>query len=180
MLNKKQIKNPATTPTNTPIVIAVDPGYDRFGIAIIKKEPTGKDTLVYSGFVQTDSKIEFVLRLQTVIDEFKSTIKKFSPEFLAVETLFFSNNQKTAMHVAEVRGAVLYTAKEAGLKIMEIHPLKIKQAITGDGKSDKAQIIKMIELLTGLKKKTKDDEYDAIAVGLAFMAMYKNGYSQLV
>lgn len=162
-----------------PVVIAVDPGYDRFGIAVLKKEQNGKDKLIYSSFVQTDSKSDFVLRLYTVLAELKKQIKEYKPEFLAVETLFFSNNQKTAMHVAEVRGAVLFVAKEAGLKIMEIHPLKIKQAITGDGKSDKAQIIKMIELLTGLKKKTKDDEYDAIAVGLAFLALYRAGYSQL-
>ncbi len=169
-----------SAPFIPPVVIAVDPGYDRFGIAILKKDAQGKDKLIYSDFVQTNAKDEFVSRLLQVITELKKQIKIHKPKFLAIETLFFSNNQKTAMRVAEVRGAVLLTAKEADLQIMEIHPLQIKQAITGDGKSDKAQIIKMIKLLTGLQKKTKDDEYDAIAVGLAFLAIYRPGYSQLV
>ncbi len=162
-----------------PVVIAIDPGYDRFGIAILKKDAQGKDHLLYSDFVQTNAKDEFVPRLLQVITEFKKQVKVHKPEFLAIETLYFSNNKTTAMRIAEVRGAVLLAAKEAGLMIMEIHPLQIKQAITGDGKSDKAQIIKMIKLLTGLQKKTKDDEYDAIAVGLAFLAIYRKGYSQL-
>lgn len=170
----------STNNKNTsPLVIAVDPGYDRFGIAVLEKKSDGNVKLIYSNFTQTNSKENFIPRLHTVIGEFKKIINQYKPQFLAIETLFFSNNQKTAMHVAEVRGAVLYIAKEFGLKIMEIHPLKIKQAITGDGKSDKNQIIKMIELLTGLNKKTKDDEYDAIAVGIAFIALYKEGYSQL-
>lgn len=168
--NSNQITNPT--------VISVDPGYDRFGIAVLKKNQLGKDVLIYSDFIQTDSKDLFENRLYMVVDGLKMAIKEYKPDYLAVESLFFSNNQKTAMHVAEVRGAVLFVAKEFNLEIVEIHPLKIKQSITGDGKSDKLQMIKMIEMITGLKKKTKDDEYDAIAVGLAFLAMYRPGYSQ--
>lgn len=169
---KKEIKFPT--------IIAIDPGYDRFGIAVLKKEQNGKSTLLFSDCMQTNSKDEFIMRLHEVVSYLKKQITTFKPDFLAIETLFFSTNQKTALRVAEVRGAVLYVAKESGLKIMEIHPLQIKQAVTGDGKSDKSQMIKMVTLLTGLKKKAKDDEYDAIAVGLSFLALYRPGYSQLI
>ena len=160
-------------------VIAVDPGYDRFGISIFKRSVGQKEKLIFSDCIETDAKEEFVNRLFQVITSFKSVIQMFQPEFFAVETLFFSSNQKTAMRVAEVRGALLFTAKELNLKIMEINPMQIKLAVTGDGKSDKAQMIKMIQLITGIKKKARDDEYDAIATGIAFLSLYRPGYTQL-
>lgn len=160
-------------------VISVDPGYDRFGIAVFKRGIGQKEKLIFSECVETDAKEDFVLRLFKVITAFKSAISNYNPDFFAVETLFFSTNQKTAMRVAEVRGAVLFAAKECGLQIMEINPMQIKLAVTGDGKSDKAQMIKMIQLITGIQKKARDDEYDAIATGIAFLSLYRPGYTQL-
>lgn len=162
------------------VVIAVDPGYDRFGIAVFSRKVGQKEKLLYSNCVETDKKLEFVDRLFTVVSEFKKTIEIYSPKYFAVETLFFSSNQKTAMRVAEVRGAVLFAAKSHNLQTLEINPMQIKLAVTGDGKSDKSQVIKMIGLITGMNKKAKDDEYDAIATGIAFLALFRPGYTQLV
>lgn len=160
-------------------VISVDPGYDRLGIAVIEKKSGSKERLVYSDCCQTSAKDTFVTRLVQVVSEFKSKIAEYQPNFLAIETLFFSSNTTTAMRVAEVRGALLFAAKEAGLQIMEINPMQIKLAVTGDGKSDKAQMTKMIQLITGMRKKAKDDEYDAIATGLAFHALYRPSITNL-
>lgn len=160
-------------------VISVDPGYDRLGIAVIEKKPGSKERLIFSDCCQTSPKESFVMRLTQVISLFKEKIAEYKPNFFAVETLFFSSNTSTAMRVAEVRGALLFIAKEAGLAIMEINPMQIKLAVTGDGKSDKAQMIKMIQLITGLQKKAKDDEYDAIATGVAFHALYRPSITQL-
>ncbi len=160
-------------------VVSVDPGYDRLGLAVIERKVGGKERLVFSDCCQTSADDSFVIRLHQVISFFKESIARFKPQFFAVETLFFSSNQKTAMRVAEVRGALLFAAKEAGLMIMEINPMQIKLAVTGDGKSDKAQVIKMIQLITGLAKKAKDDEYDAIAAGIAFHALYRPSVTKL-
>lgn len=160
-------------------VISVDPGYDRLGIAIIEKKPGDKERLLFSDCCQTSSDDSFVTRLLQVVSLFKEKIIEYQPEFFAIETLFFSSNTTTAMRVAEVRGALLFIAKESGLKIMEINPMQIKLAVTGDGKSDKGQMIKMIQLITGLQKKSKDDEYDAIATGLAFHALFRQSVTQL-
>ena len=84
------------------------------------------------------------------------------------------------MGVSETRGAIIYTAKKAGLKIYEYTPLQIKIAITGYGKADKHQIIAMIPKLikvTDHDKKRLDDEYDAIAVGITCLAS-QNRYPQ--
>ena len=155
-------------------ILAIDPGYERLGIAIIEKIHTAKNSkevLLYSDCFKTSAKLPFVARLREIGTEIERLIKEFEPKGLAIETLFLSNNQKTAMRVSEVRGAIIYIAAAYGLKVYEYNPLNIKIATTGYGKSTKAQIISMIPRLIKINKKiAHDDEYDAIAVGITCFA----------
>ena len=148
-------------------VIGVDPGYDRVGISILDND-RGKFSLLFSKCIVTNPKSDFYSRLNKIIIEIRSIIDEFDPDLMAIETLFLSKNQKTAMRVAESRGAICLTAVERGVVIQELSPLQIKMSITGHGKSDKLQLMKMIRLMIKLDdKKRLDDEYDAIAIGLA-------------
>jgi len=150
-------------------ILAIDPGYERVGIAIL-----GKDTLVFSECFKTSSKIPFSERLFLIGREIESVIKKYKPKLLAIEKLFFATNQKTAMSVSEAKGVIVYEAKKAGLKIFEYTPLEIKIAVTGYGKSDKKSVIDMVKKLIKINEnKNSDDEIDAIAVGLACFAREK-------
>lgn len=156
-------------------VLAIDPGYERLGVAVVQKGVNNKDILLYSDCFRTSPKDSFEQRLLSLGKEIERIISEYSPTGLAIENLFLSNNQKTAMRVAEVRGAILYLAVKNNLTIKEMTPLQIKLAVTGDGKSSKDQIIKMVGLLVRVNKpKMLDDEYDAIAAGLAFFALNKN------
>lgn len=161
------------------IVLAIDPGYERLGIAVIEKNKNIKEVILFSECFRTSAKLDFYERLLLIGDRIYEIIKKFSPTALSIENLFINTNQKTAMRISEVRGAVLYAAKSAGLSIKEFTPLQIKLAVTGNGKSSKNEVIKMVNLLTQKarnspkNKVTLDDEYDAIAVGLAYFAYCK-------
>jgi len=105
-------------------------------------------------------------------EEIREIIKKYKPRQIAVETLLWSKNKKTALQVAEARGVILLEAAGHKIFLREFNPNQIKLAITGYGKSDKKQIICMIEKLVKLKpKKRHDDEYDAIAVALTCAAI---------
>jgi crossover junction endodeoxyribonuclease RuvC len=151
-------------------VIAIDPGYERMGVAVIEKT-NRKEILVYSECFKTSPKISHEERLKLIGQEIEKIIKKYKPEAMAIETLFFKNNQKTAMHVSEARGVMLYVASALGLKVVEFSPMSIKIAVTGYGNSDKEQVIFMVKKLINIKEEIKyDDEYDAIAVGLAYFA----------
>ena len=154
-------------------VISIDPGYDRLGIAVIEKKDGEKETLLYSECIVTDRADDFYKRLNYVVTSTKSAIKKYSPAILSIETLYFTNNQKTAMRVAETRGAIIQCANDANLKIFEYTPLQVKVAIGGHGRSEKTQIIYMLPKLIDLgeKKIQYDDEYDAIAIGLTCLAI---------
>jgi len=155
-------------------VLAIDPGYGRCGVAIVEKDK-GKEAWVYSDCIETLATTPFDERLTIVADECARLIEKFKPDSLAMERLFFNSNQKTAMHVAEVRGAILHVASSRGLPTFEYTPGQIKSATAGHGRADKKQITQMIHLLLKIEKSIKhDDEYDAIAVGITHLAHSRN------
>ncbi len=152
-------------------ILGIDPGYDRLGIAILDKHAKGKESLLYSSCLQTSSKDSIYERLRQVGAEISRVMEEFRPDALAIETLFITKNQKTAMRVSEARGIIIYEALKRGLPVYEYGPMEVKMAVTGDGTSDKSRMFKMVHLLIDIpKKEAVDDEYDAIAVALACSA----------
>lgn len=153
-------------------ILGIDPGFERLGIAILEKNSRGeKERVLFSECFKTSAKLEFSERLRLIGKEIKKIIKKYKPEILAIETLFLTTNQKTAMRVAETRGVVIYEAIQAGLKIFEASPPQIKMAITSYGKADKGQVMKMVKMLVEIdNSKKSDDELDAIAIALTAFA----------
>lgn len=154
-------------------ILGIDPGYERLGIAVVEKREN-KDFLVYSECFQTSKNTNFHERLLLIGNRIEEIIKIHQPDTLAIETLMFNTNQKTAMNVAEARGVVLFQAIKNGLSVFEYTPLQIKIAITGYGRSDKNQVTEMVKRLIQTEKKTvMDDEYDAIATAITCFASYK-------
>lgn len=153
-------------------ILGIDPGYDRVGIAIVEN-----NILLHSECFSTSPKDDFHKRLRDIGVRIDEIIKEFLPDVMAIESLFITKNQKTAMKVAEARGVISYEASLNNIKIFEYSPPEIKVAVTGHGGSDKSQIIKMIPLLLKIKKKKAlDDEYDAIAVALTCQAHVGSRY----
>lgn len=152
-------------------ILSIDPGYERLGVAILEKEVSKKETLVYSDCIRTSPKDTFETRLLVIGSKIEQIIQEYKPTALSIENLFISNNQKTAMRVSEVRGALLYISKKYDLEIKEFTPLQVKLAVTGDGKSSKEQITKMVKLIIkNIKPDALDDEYDAVALGITYFA----------
>lgn len=150
-------------------ILAIDPGYDRLGIAVLEGDPS-RPHLLMSACV-TPEKASREVRLAVVSRAVSDAITEFAPEAVALETLFFSINVKTAMGVAEARGAILAAAGLASLPIIECSPQQVKLAVTGHGGSSKAAVAQMIPRLIALPaKKRLDDELDAIAIGITGLA----------
>lgn len=151
-------------------VLAIDPGFGRCGVAILEKI-NGKEHLIFSECIETSAKTPFAERLSQVADSCTKLIKKHKPDAVALERLFFNSNQKTALQVAEVRGAVIHVASSARVPVFEYTPGQVKSATTGWGRSDKKSIATMIHALMKIEKDIRhDDEYDAIAVGITHLA----------
>src|SRR3989338_4112720 len=109
-------------------VLAIDPGFDRIGVAILDKKK-----VLYSQCIETNRKLPHEERLLDIGDGVRKIIKKWKPNVLAIESLFFNQNITNALKVSEARGLIIYEAVQAELKIFEYSPQEIKIAVTGYG-----------------------------------------------
>lgn len=156
-------------------VLAIDPGFDRVGIAVLEK-----DAVLYSNCLETNRKSSHQKRLLEIGNEIKEVIDKWGPTSLAIESLFFNQNTTNALKVSEARGVILYQAAESGLRVYEYSPQAIKIAVTGYGKADKKQIETMVRKLVHVpiedrsSKRRLDDEIDAIALGITHLASVRS------
>lgn len=159
-------------PNNKSInILGIDPGYDRLGIAIVAQDIHGKDTVVHSECFTTNKNADIHERLRAIGERIEKIFEDYVVDVVAMETLFITKNQKTAMRVAEARGIIIYEAAKRDISVFEYSPMQIKTAITSDGTSDKTRMIKMVHMLVNVPPKKLDDEYDAIAVALTHSAM---------
>ena len=155
-------------------ILGIDPGYDRLGIAGISGDRQ-KQVIEYSECFETNPKDTFEVRLHAAVSHIKNILKDYSPDSVALETLFFSNNQKTAMHVAETRGALLFAITDADIPVFQYSPQEVKVAVSGSGRGNKDDIARMLHKLLAIpEKKMLDDEYDAIAVAITHMVSAPN------
>ncbi|HYE22910.1 MAG TPA: crossover junction endodeoxyribonuclease RuvC [Candidatus Paceibacterota bacterium] len=150
-------------------ILAIDPGFDRMGVAVLEGDPS-RPTYVWSTCV-TPPKGEPSERLAVVQSAVEAAIVEYAPDALAIESLFFSVNKKSALGVAEARGAVLAAAGKASLLVREYSPQQVKLAVTGYGAADKSAVMQMVPRLLTLPPGPRlDDELDAIALGIAALA----------
>lgn len=148
------------------VVLGIDPGYAIVGYGIVTYSACGYKALG-SGAILTEADIPFEDRLKTIYDSMNELIEKVKPDAISVESLYFQNNQKTAIKVAEARGVILLCAKRAGVPVYEYTPLQVKTAVTGYGKAKKPQVMEMTKRLLKLCKMPRfDDTCDALAVAI--------------
>ena len=130
-------------------VIAIDPGYDRLGIAILEKK-SNKELLIYSECFETSAQELFHNRLGAIGSRVREIIKKYSPDACAIEDLFFAKNTKTALKVSESRGVVIFQAIDNDIPVYEYTPNQIKVAVTGYGRATKKEVYTMVERIISL------------------------------
>ena len=161
-------------PSKEEIVLAIDPGFDRIGAAVLTRE-NNKEKLLFSKCLETSKKDSHETRLKNLGQEIKGIINKWQPKALAIEKLFFNQNTTSALKVAEARGVILYEGALAQLPIYEYSPQEIKIATTGYGQAKKPEIETMVKRILKLDKMPKyDDETDAIALGITHLASYRH------
>ena len=126
-----------------------------------------KFKLLVSGAILTQAKESFPLRLEKIYDDLTKIIEEYKPEAMSIEELFFNNNAKTAINVAQARGVILITARIHKIPTYEYTPLQVKQAVTGYGRADKIQVQRMVKMILNEEKLPKlDDVTDSMAIGI--------------
>lgn len=147
-------------------ILGIDPGLAIVGWGVVEYRNEKFAPLAY-GAITTPAGIDVEQRLIQIYDALDGIIKKYKPDEMAVEELFFNTNQKTAIAVAEARGVILLCGIQNKVPLYEYTPLQVKQAVVGYGRADKKQVITMTNMLLNLKKPPKlDDTSDALAIAI--------------
>ena len=154
------------------IILGIDPGYDRVGVGIIKRE-NNKDEYIYSDCIVTDKSKDYSDRLQEIYTALNDIIKHYNPSIAVIEDLFFTTNQKTVIKVAQARGVIMLACIQNKLITQELTPLQIKMSLVGNGRAEKPQVEMMVRQILKFKlDKRLDDELDALAGALAYREEY--------
>ena len=148
------------------IVLGIDPGYAIVGCGIVEYKSNHFRMLAY-GAITTQAHTPFNERIEKIYDEADELIKRYKPDAMAIEKLFFNTNQKTVIDVAQARGALVLAAQKNGVPIFEYTPLQVKQSVVGYGRAEKKQVQEMIRIMLNLEKIPKpDDAADALAMAI--------------
>ncbi len=146
------------------IILGIDPWTTTIWFALLEKTEK-KHTLLEYGVIETTPRQEMSLKLIDMARDLESLITTFQPTIAGIEKLFFLNNLKTGIDVAQARGVILHTLATNGVIIKEYTPLQVKQGITGNGNAKKRQIQNTIKILFNMEEIPKpDDAADAIAI----------------
>ncbi len=147
-------------------ILGIDPGFAIVGYSIIDYIGN-KFVLIDSGAILTEAKESFPLRLEKIHNELSEIITKYKPDVMSIEELFFNNNAKTAINVAQARGVLLMTARIYKVETYEYTPLQIKQAVVGYGRADKMQVQRMIKMILKTENLPKlDDITDSMGAAI--------------
>lgn len=160
------------------LILGIDPGTATTGFGLIEFEPQTKKSnkkirYIDCGVILTSKDKDHALRLREIYEGLNYLIKKHKPDFISVEKLFFQNNAKTAMAVAQARGMTLLACANHNIPYEEFTPNQVKMALTGYGRAPKKQIQKMAQVALGLQQiPTPDDAADALCVAICLANAY--------
>ncbi|MGO9243105.1 MAG: crossover junction endodeoxyribonuclease RuvC [Bryobacteraceae bacterium] len=152
-------------------ILGIDCGSRFTGYGVIE---TGspRHRLVEAGVVRTDLRDSYPERLLVIANALREVVRRCAPDEAAVEETFQSVNAASAIKLTQVRGAVLLVLAEAGLKVGEYPPARVKLAVTGNGRADKEQVQWMVQSLLNLAQPVASfDASDALAVALCHAAV---------
>jgi len=147
-------------------ILGIDPGYAIVGFGILDYNGVDFRPVEY-GAVLTEAGTPFPERLRAIHEDIEFIFEKFKPDCMAIERLYFTSNQKTAIDVAQARGVTVLSAAKRGISVSEYTPLQVKMAVVGYGKAEKKQVMEMTQRLLGLAQIPKpDDAADALAIAI--------------
>ena len=147
-------------------ILGIDPGMAIVGYGMIEITQD-KITLLTSGSIQTDKKLDDSKRLLEIYNDLSQIVEMYSPDCASVEQLFFFKNQKTIIPVAEARGVILTVLEKYQIPTFSYTPMEVKQVLTGYGRADKKEVEQMVKINLETDNLPKlDDTVDAIAIAI--------------
>ena len=161
------------------IVLGIDPGIATVGFGVIQTDGI-KSRFINCGIISTPAGERTEKRLLDIFLNMEELIGRYSPDVIAIEELFFNNNQKTAVNVCQARGVILAAAEKQGVPVREYTPLQVKVAVAGYGRAEKKQIMEMTKIILKLPGVPRpDDAADALALAITHASVGASKLGQL-
>jgi crossover junction endodeoxyribonuclease RuvC len=147
-------------------VLGIDPGTANCGYGIVH-ESGGRLQAVGHGSWSTPAGDRLEQRLKTIFDGVAGLIAEHVPDAVAIEESFVGVDARTALSVGQARGAILVASALAGVECAEYSPSRVKQAVCGYGRAEKAQVQRMVQAILRLETPPAPSHAaDALAVGI--------------
>lgn len=154
------------------IILGIDPGTTTTGFGLVKLIEK-EITLIDYGLIETEKNGQMGKRFIRIHELMNEIFKKYNPDVMAIERLFFANNAKTAISVGQAQGIMYYSAEVFGIPVFEYAPGRIKKIISGDGRADKIMVQRAVRKILGARVRKKkgekthfDNSADALAVAI--------------
>jgi crossover junction endodeoxyribonuclease RuvC len=150
--------------------LGIDPGTAIMGFGVVESACGGSLHAVEYGVLSTSSSDPLPARLRSLYSGLSRLLAAHKPDAVAVESLFFNANVRTALAVGHARGVALLAAAEAEVAVFEYSPQQVKGAVVGYGRASKEQVQLMIRTLLALETIPRpDDAADALAIAICHM-----------
>tara|TARA_Y100001934_G_scaffold226420_1_gene271632 strand:- start:592 stop:1152 length:561 start_codon:yes stop_codon:yes gene_type:complete len=155
-----------TEPTEGRRILGLDPGTRLCGWGLVDQQ--GRHVShVDNGVWVLSARDPLAKRLGQLVEHLEALIETFRPHRVVVERAIYVHNVRTALALGQARGALVGTAARQGLCVDEVGPMQVKQAVTGRGRSSKAEVAEMVRRLLGLPEVAQEDASDALALAIA-------------
>lgn len=166
--------SPAIVAPELMIVLGIDPGSRFTGFGVIRATGT-RITLLGEGRIRSTGPRLLSERLAGLVADLEQLVDQFRPDAAVLETLFHGVNPRSLIVLAQARGAILATLARLGLEPAELTPAEVKRAITGNGRADKLQVARMVELLLALPARRRAaDTTDALALAICYAQLHRS------
>ncbi len=150
------------------VVLGLDPGTRHFGWGVVERQGT-RLIHVAHGIAHTDEKSAIASRLVTIERALVEVVRAHRPVEASVEAIFFAKDAQAAAKLGHARGVALLVCARAGLEVHEYPPARVKLAVAGHGRAQKAQVAQMVRVVLGLKIPPEGDAADALALAIAHL-----------
>jgi crossover junction endodeoxyribonuclease RuvC len=156
-------------------IFGIDPGSDRTGYGCIETDGS-RHRVVLSGAISSPSATAFPEKLLRIHTRLAALIIECRPDCVAIESIFFAANARSALKLGHARGVAVLAAVEAGVPVVEYSPAEIKRAVVGYGRAEKHQVQQMVKLVLGLARApSPHDVADALAVAICHVHSTRPG-----
>ena len=151
-------------------ILGIDPGTNITGFGIIGFEKN-QFNYIHHSIVKTGLKNKYTTKLAILNEATENILNQFSPDHVAVESVFFSVNAGTAIKLGQARGAAICACSRKGIEIFEYSPRKVKNMVTSNGAADKDLLQKEVKKKLNIRRKLEVDASDALGVAICHALM---------